>query len=743
MLSCGFRRLFLLANFSRGITSKHFHLGAASCSSSWGSRKSVGKVEFLVNRLKDVEKLSTMAGQQDGEVDIETVLAPLRASVKEQGDLVRQMKEGGTPAHDIKRAVVELKARKKALEEKELALTSIGEKFDRAKMEDTLKRRFYYDQSYAIYGGVSGLYDFGPTGCAMKANFINIWRNHFIIEEGMLEVDSAILAPENVFKASGHVERFADFMVKDGKTGECFRADHLLQSYLEKLGAAKKVTEELKKEYQTVISHLETYGKDELTELFRKYQVKSPTTNNDLSDPMEFNLMFATAIGPAGNMPGYLRPETAQGIFVNFKRLLEFNQGRLPFGAAQIGTAFRNEISPRSGLLRVREFTMCEIEHFIDPSNKDHPKFDTVANLAIPLFPVDRQVGGLSPITMTIGEAVEKGMIKSRVLGYFMGRTFLFMIKVGIDPKKLRFRQHMFNEMAHYATDCWDAETKTSYGWVECVGNADRSCYDLTCHAKHSKVAMVAEKKLPEPKTIDITEAAPVKSVMGKAFKKDAKIVVEHLTSLEADRLADLEKALTDNSEATVEVNGKSFKLTPDMLKINRYQKTVHVEEFTPSVIEPSFGVGRILYSILEHNFKVRENDEQRTYFTLPPIIAPYKCCVLPLSSNKDFEPLVKTLAQALSNASISHKVDSSSGSIGRRYARTDEISVPFCITVDFDSLKEPHTVTLRDRDTFEQVRTLVSDVADIIRDLSSDKIRWSDVLAKYPKFEGQQEKDQ
>ncbi|XP_063965067.1 glycine--tRNA ligase-like [Lytechinus pictus] len=742
MLSCGFRRLFPLASFSRGFSPKHFELCAASCYPSLSSRNSSRKAESLVDRLKDIKKSAAMAGQVDGEVDIETVLAPLRASVKEQGDLVRKMKEGGTPDHDIKRAVVELKARKKALEEKELALTSKGVKFDRTKMEDTLKRRFYYDQSYAIYGGVSGLYDFGPVGCAMKANFINIWRNHFIIEEGMLEVDSAVLAPENVFKASGHVDRFADFMVKDGKTGECFRADHLIQSYLEKLIAGKKTTEEQKKDYQAVIAQLETYGKDELTELFRKYQVRSPTTNNELSDPMEFNLMFATAIGPAGNMPGYLRPETAQGIFVNFKRLLEFNQGRLPFAAAQIGNAFRNEISPRSGLLRVREFTMCEIEHFIDPSDKDHPKFDTIANVSVPLFPVDRQVNGLSPITMTIGEAVEKGMIKSRVLGYFLGRTFLFMTKVGIDPKKLRFRQHMFNEMAHYACDCWDAETKTSYGWVECVGNADRSCFDLTCHAKHSKVPMVAEKRLAEPKTIDVTEAAPVKSVMGKAFKKEAKVVMEHLTSLEPDQLTGLEKALTENGETTVEVNGKSFKLTPDMIAVKRYQKTVHVEEFTPSVIEPSFGVGRILYSILEHNFKVRENDEQRTYFTLPPIIAPYKCCVLPLSTNKEFESLVKRLAQDLSNASISHKVDSSSGSIGRRYARTDEISVPFCITVDFDSLKEPHTVTLRDRDTLEQVRAPVTDVASIIQDLSSDKIRWSDVLAKYPKFEGQQEKE-
>ncbi|XP_072179026.1 glycine--tRNA ligase-like [Diadema setosum] len=742
MLRLGIRALISAGNISKGAAVERFHTAAACLNSSWGSRKSAGKVESLINRLQDHEKLREMAANSQGEMDIDAILAPLRAAVKEQGDLVRQMKADGIPDHDIKRAVVELKARKKALEDKELALTSVGSKFDRAKMEDTLKRRFFYDQSFAIYGGVSGLYDFGPVGCAMKANFVNIWRNHFIIEEGMLEVDCAMLTPEAVFKASGHVERFADYMVKDAKTGECFRADHLLESYLEKLCAGKKVTAEQRKEYQDIIAQIDNYDKETLTQLFRKYQVKSPTTNNDLSDPMEFNLMFATAIGPAGNQPGYLRPETAQGIFVNFKRLLEFNQGRLPFAAAQIGNAFRNEISPRSGLIRVREFTMCEIEHFIDPSNKDHSKFDTVANITVPLFPVDRQVAGQSPIKITIGEAVEQNMIKSKVLGYFIGRCYLFMVKVGVDPNKLRFRQHMFNEMAHYACDCWDAETKTSYGWVECVGNADRSCYDLTCHAKHSKVPMTAEKRLPEPKTIDVVEAAPVKSVMGKAFKKDAKIVMEHLSSLGPDKLQELEQALTSSSEATIEVDGKTFKLTPDMVKVNRFQKTVHVEEFTPNVIEPSYGVGRILYSILEHNFKVREQDEQRTYFSLPPIIAPFKCCVLPLSSNKDFDPLVKQLAKSLSDAGISHKVDSSSGSIGRRYARTDEIAVPFCVTVDFDSLKEPNTVTLRDRDSLEQIRVPVAEVTALVRDLSNDTVRWPEVLTKFPKFEGQ-EKEQ
>ncbi|PIK50013.1 Glycine--tRNA ligase [Apostichopus japonicus] len=373
------------------------------------------------------------------------------------------------------------------------------ETFDRVKLEDTLKRRFFYDQSFAIYGGVSGLYDFGPVGCAIKANFINLWRSHFIIEEGMLEVDCSILTPHPVFKASGHVDRFADYMVKDVKTGECFRADHLVKAHLEKLMKDKKTTAEMKDEMNTVLALLDNYDQAGLAEVLKKYNVTSPLTNNDITEPVEFNLMFATQIGPAGNMPGFLRPETAQGIFVNFKRLLEFNQNRLPFAAAQIGQSFRNEISPRSGLLRVREFTQLEIEHFIDPSDKDHPKFEDVANLEVLLFSGSNQMSGKSAMKTTFGQAVAEGVINSQVLAYFMARTYLFLLKVGVHPDKCRFRQHLDNEMAHYACDCWDAETKTSYGWVEVVGCADRSCYDLNQHAQHSKVPLVAVKTLKEP----------------------------------------------------------------------------------------------------------------------------------------------------------------------------------------------------------------------------------------------------
>ncbi|NXY41810.1 GARS ligase, partial [Ceuthmochares aereus] len=635
------------------------------------------------------------------------------------GELVRKLKEEKAPQVDIDKAVAELKARKRILEAKELALQPKDDVVDRVKMEDTLKRRFFYDQAFSIYGGVSGLYDFGPVGCALKNNIIQAWRQHFIQEEQILEIDCTMLTPEPVLKTSGHVDKFADFMVKDVKNGECFRADHLLKAHLQKLMSDKKCTAEKKAEMENVMTQLDNYGQQELADLFVNYNVKSPITGNDLSPPVSFNLMFKTSIGPGGNMPGYLRPETAQGIFLNFKRLLEFNQGKLPFAAAQIGNSFRNEISPRSGLIRVREFTMAEIEHFVDPSDKNHPKFQNVADLHILLYSSKAQVSGQSAHIMRLGDAVQQGVINNSVLGYFIGRIYLFLTKVGVSPEKLRFRQHMENEMAHYACDCWDAESKTSY------------------------VSGKAKQQVALPVrfvNVNVVQFEANKGAIGKAYKKDAKVVMEYLSVCDECYITEMEQLLNEKGEFTVETEGKTFKLTKDMVTVKRFQKTLHVEEIIPNVIEPSFGIGRIMYTVFEHTFRIREGDEQRTFFSFPAVVAPFKCSVLPLSQNQEFMPFVKELSEALTRNGISHKVDDSSGSIGRRYARTDEIGVAFGITIDFDTVnRTPHTATLRDRDSMRQIRAEISELPAIIRDLANGYLIWADVEAKYPQFEGQE----
>lgn len=222
----------------------------------------------------------------------------------------------------------------------------------------------------------------------------------------------------------------------------------------------------------------------------------------------------------------FLRPETAQGHFLNFSRLLEFNNGRLPFASAQIGRSFRNEISPRAGLLRVREFTMAEIEHYVDPEDKRHERFAEARDVVLSLL--DRHVqtsGSTAVVKMSVGDAVDKGVIANETLGYFLARIYLFLVKIGINPERLRFRQHMSNEMAHYATDCWDAEIENSTGWTECVGCADRAAYDLSVHSAKTGHPLVARQALKEP-VVTVKEVAEFnKKNLGKTFGKDAALI--------------------------------------------------------------------------------------------------------------------------------------------------------------------------------------------------------------------------
>ncbi|CAK6972080.1 glycine--tRNA ligase isoform X2 [Scomber scombrus] len=215
---------------------------------------------------------------------------------------------------------------------------------------------------------------------------------------------------------------------------------------------------------------------------------------------------------------------------------------------------------------------------------------------------------------------------------------------------------------------------------------------------------------------------------------------MEYLSLCDECYITEQEQLLNETGEFTVETEGKTFKLTKDMVNVKRFQKTLHVEEVVPNVIEPSFGIGRIMHTIFEHTFHVREGDEQRTYFSFPATVAPYKCSVLPLSQNQEFVPFVRELSEAMTKNGVSHKVDDSSGSIGRRYARTDEIGVAFGITIDFDTVnKTPHTATLRDRDSMRQIRAEVSELPVIVRDLANGTMTWAEVESKYPIFEGQE----
>lgn len=241
----------------------------------------------------------------------------------------------------------------------------------------------------------------------------------------------------------------------------------------------------------------------------------------------------------------FLRPETAQGHFLNFLRLLEFNNGRVPFASAQIGRSFRNEISPRAGLLRVREFTMGEIEHFVDPQDKRHVRFSEVRHVVLSLLDRTVQESGSTQVTpISIGEAVDKGIVANETLGYFLARINLFLLKIGIDQRKLRFRQHMGNEMAHYATDCWDAEIENSYGWTECVGCADRAAYDLSVHSARTNRPLVVREALKEPVVTEREVAEFNKKMLGKTFGQDTDLVKRAVENMREEELVKLKDEL-------------------------------------------------------------------------------------------------------------------------------------------------------------------------------------------------------
>ena len=656
--------------------------------------------------------------------------------------------------------------------------TKTGQPFDRDVLDSLLRRSGFYMPSFEIYGGEKGLFDYGPPLTALQSNFVDLWRKHFVLKEKMLEVDTTIITPEPVFVTSGHVAKFADFMSKDPKTGEIFRTDHLIKQVLgarlkadqdargktievekpdepqkkKKIKDVKieKLDDAVAQEYNETLAKLDNYDGEGFHGLIKKFDIKGPTSGVDLDPPKPFNLMFQTFIGPSADKPnGYLRPETAQGQFLNFQKLLEFNKQKMPFASASIGKSFRNEISPRQGLLRVREFLMAEIEHYVDPeAGKKHDRFQDVKDTKLTLLNRHTQLAGSEKTeVMTVGEAVANKVIDNETLGYFIVRIQDFLLKLGIDHSKLRFRQHMANEMAHYAADCWDAELYGSYGWIECVGCADRSAYDLTVHMKKTGAPLVVRENLPEPRKFKEYQIDLNKKKLGPKFRKDAKAVETAVEELSQNLREKLSLELKDSGKITIDTpsigSGKT-ELEKDLISIEQREVTQHVREYTPNVIEPSFGIGRILYHLLEHTFWTRQSAESsdepsaRNVLSLPPLIAPIKVLIVPLSNHPDFKPFLKQLTSTLDDLDLANSIDDSSASIGKRYSRNDELGTPFGITIDFQTVKDK-TITLRERDSTKQLRASQEDICHAIEALVRGRESWEQVSKRLPEFTSQE----
>lgn len=442
------------------------------------------------------------------------------------------------------------------------------------------KRRGFIYQGSEIYGGLAGTWDYGPLGVALKKNIENIWWKRFVTDrEDMYGIDAAILMNQEVWKSSGHVAGFADPLVEDLKTKKRYRADHLL----EEAGVDPKGMK-----------------LPDLDRAIKEKGLKSPE-GNPLGDVRQFNMMFKTNIGATEDESSisYLRPETAGGMFVNFKNVIDSFHPKLPFGMAQIGKAFRNEIAPRDFIFRVRELEQMEIEYFVKPSEWE------------------------------------------QVFEHFRKQVWEFTQDIGLSQGKIHELEVADADRAHYSKRTIDFEFDYSFGRKELYGLAYRTDFDLRSHTEGSKVDL-------------------------SYFNEEAK------------------------------------------------------ERITPHCIEPSFGVGRTLLAVIsdaytEDSLGSADDGEVRTFLKFSPKVSPVLVAVFPLLKNKP--ALIEKAREVFTDLKkkFGRVAFDDNGNIGKRYRRQDEIGTPYCVTVDFDTIEKDGMVTLRDRDTGNQERVAIADLAEKI----------------------------
>ena len=541
-----------------------------------------------------------------------------------------------------------------------------------------LRQRGILLPAFDLYGGAKGLYDFGPIGGRLRSRMNQVWLDHWLALGNVTEISCPTVTPYEVLEASGHVGEFSDFMTVCGQCNEASRADTLLENHH---------------------PNPDALSKSELQSLLKKVNPECPNCSaQNWSEISAENLMFSTTIGAGSSgRQGFMRPETAQGMFTSFPALYRHFRERLPFGAMQVGKGYRNEISPRQGMIRLREFNMAELEYFIDPNQTPEHDFSSWAAIEFHLVDGDGNVH-----TMALDQAVTSNLIRHPTVGFFMGRTYDFLVGIGIDSSRLRFRQHAADEMAHYASDCWDVEIDGSYGWIECVGIAHRGCYDLEAHEKATGKSLRARREFIEPKIVEIDGWTIDGGAAGPAFRSDAGQVKAIVESFDAEAQFPVDVTLSD---------GRTLTVKPEHVK--RVQKTVKEtgEWFIPHVVEPAFGIDRILWHVLDHAYEETEKGgEPYRMLKLSNSIAPIDVAILPLFEKDGMDKLAYELHQRCCQKSGLVSLYDGSGSIGKRYARADEVGIPMCVTIDHQSL-EDGTITVRNRDDATQTRLSIDDL--------------------------------
>ncbi len=472
-------------------------------------------------------------------------------------------------------------------------------------------RRSIIIPAFEAYGEISGFYDYGPIGARIKHNIENLWRAFFVDGMGNLEIESTIVYPEKVFEASGHLKNFVDPIVNCPKCGSSYRADKLLEEYF---GSLK---DDAKKEK---VKHFTTA---ELQAAIKE-NIKCLKCKSELGTVGTFNLMFQTHIGPSNKQVGYLRPETAQGIFLDFKNIFRNYGLRLPIGIGQIGKVFRNEISPRNMLIRMREFSQMEMEYFFDPDDLSSVAKEAQSYSAykINFLSRDAQANrGADMESVSIGELLDRKVIPNHLYAMLLAKELDFLRQIGIKDELIRFRDLLEDELPHYSKRNVDVEIRIQGGFEEVIGNAYRTDFDLSNHQKSS---------------------------------------------------------------------GKSMSILSGNKNI------------VPHVVETSFGTDRLFWAAMYNSLYKTEGREWNVLL-LNENIAPYKYALFPLQKDEQLSNKAIAIKDRLSKLKIP-VLYSEGGSIGKRYAKADEIGIPYSITIDYDTIKD-ETVTIRNASDTKQNR--------------------------------------
>ncbi|MGA2460684.1 MAG: glycine--tRNA ligase [Candidatus Bathyarchaeia archaeon] len=569
-------------------------------------------------------------------------------------------------------------------------------------LSDLAKRRGYFWPSFEIYGGVSGYLDLGPLGTRLKRRIEEEWLNLFVYQHSFAAISTPVITPERVFIASGHVDHFKDLMVSCNNCRRHFRADQVIAEAMP--GRADIATEAM--------------TAAEIDLFVTENQIRCPECGGTLTNAEYFSTMFKTNVGPYGDVTGYGRPEAAQGIFVDFKRVFETNRERFPLGIAQIGTVMRNEISPRQGPIRLREFTIMEMEMFFDPNQPECKYLNRVADIELPLLLAkDRERGSSDLTRVSAPEAAKRGLVQSEWSTYFMALSVKFAGSLGIPFDKQRFEEKLPAERSHYSAQTFDHQIWLDrWGWTEIAGHAYRTDYDLSAHSKATGVDLSIFKPYPQPLEKKALAVVPLGAVLGPLLREKARSVVETLTASNA-----MEVKEAFDTTGYFEVQG--FRVLPSHVRFEERNMRETGRRVIPHVVEPSYGAERVVYSALEYAY-ARVKD--RIVLKLPVHLVPLQVAVFPLMAKDGLSEIASEITNYLTSDGFAVEYDES-GTIGRRYARADEVGIPLSMAVDYQTKKDA-TVTLRDRDSWEQVRNGWKTLPDLMRKFLQSKLRFAEL---------------